>query len=135
MKNKTLHVDLGGISYWPNEAITGIPRVTLSLAKAISHLGDYRNTRLNLISLLDDDHKVPGSVLDKFELAGVCQDLSSAGGVIFLLDIYYYKYKIYYCLFHIILVYNLQMYMLANLLILSYFIFVKFINHFSMELY
>jgi glycosyltransferase involved in cell wall biosynthesis len=93
VKNKTLHVDLGGISYWPNEAITGIPRVTLSLAKAISHLGDYRNTRLNLMSLLHDDHKVPGSVLDKFELADVCQDLSSAGGVIFLLDIYYYKYN------------------------------------------
>lgn len=93
MKKKTLHVDLGGISCWPNEALTGIPRVTLSLAKAMSHLGEYRNTGLNLMSLLHDDYKVPGAVLNKFELADASQDLSSAAGIIFLLDIYYFKYN------------------------------------------
>jgi len=93
MTNKTLHIDLGGISYWPDEAITGIPRVTLSLAKEISHLDEYRNTDLNLMSLLHDDHKIPDNVLKKFDLADVYQDLSSADGIIFLLDIYYFKYN------------------------------------------
>ncbi len=93
MKKKTLHIDLGGISYLPNEQITGIPRVTLSLAKEISHMGEYRNVDLNLMSLLNDDYKVPEEVLNKFELGNAHQELPTSDGVIFLLDSYYYKYN------------------------------------------
>lgn len=90
---KTLHVDLGGISYYPDEEMRGIPRVTLSLAREISRLGEYRDINLNLISLLHDGHKVPGDVLKRFGLTDGKQDLSSNEGTIFLLDIYYFKYN------------------------------------------
>lgn len=93
MKKKTFHIDLGAISYLQNESITGIPRVTLSLAEAMSHLSEYRDTNLNLMSLLHDDHKVPNDFLTEYNMAGVSQDMSSSTGVIFLLDNYYFKYN------------------------------------------
>ncbi len=91
--NKTLHIDLGGLSYHPNEKLTGIPRVTLSLAREMSLLGEYRDININLISLLHDDYKVPIGVLNKFDLTAGSQDLFSSKGTIFLLDIYYFKYN------------------------------------------
>jgi glycosyltransferase involved in cell wall biosynthesis len=91
--NNTLHIDLGGISYHPDENISGIPRVTLSLAKEMSLLGEHRDVNLNLISLLNEGYKVPADVLKKFELAGGSQELSTSKGIILLLDIYYYKFN------------------------------------------
>jgi len=91
--NNTLHIDLGGISYHPDENISGIPRVTLSLAKEMSLLGEHRDVNLNLISLLNEGYKVPADVLKKFELADGSQELSSSKGIILLLDIYYYKFN------------------------------------------
>lgn len=93
MKMKKVHIDLGGISYEPNVNISGIPRVTLSLAKSMVDMGRYRDVDLNLMSLLDEDFKVPENVLNKFELGEACQVLPSSNGIIFLLDSYYYKYN------------------------------------------
>jgi glycosyltransferase involved in cell wall biosynthesis len=90
---ETLHIDLGGISYHPNEFITGIPRVTLSLTREMSQLGTYRDVDLSVMSLLHNDHKVPVDVLDKYGLAPGSQDLSSSAGIIFLLDVYFFKYN------------------------------------------
>lgn len=91
--NDTLHIDLGGISYHPDEKISGIPRVTLSLGREMSLLGEYRDMNINLISLLHDEYKVPVDVLNKFDLTAGSQELSSSKGVILLLDIYYYKFN------------------------------------------
>ncbi len=55
-KDKTLLIDLGGISYYPNEKITGIPRVTLSLARELSRLEKYRGIDISLISLLHGEY-------------------------------------------------------------------------------
>jgi len=84
---------LGGLSYHPNEKITGIPRTTISLTRELSALGVYRNVDCNLISLLHDDYKVPIDVLNKFDLTAGSQDLFSSKGTIFLLDNYYFKYN------------------------------------------
>ena len=84
---------MGGISYHPDEKITGIPRVTLSLAREMSRLGEYRDVNLNLISLLHDDYKVPTDVVKKFDLTDGSQELFSSKGIIFLLDVYYFKYN------------------------------------------
>ena len=93
MNNKTLHIDLGGISYHPDEKITGIPRVTLSLARELSHLKAYNDVNFNLMSLLHDGHKVPGDVLDRFGLMAGESDFESGSGTILLLDIYYFKFN------------------------------------------
>ncbi|MCD6576580.1 MAG: glycosyltransferase family 4 protein [Anaerolineaceae bacterium] len=84
---------MGGISYHPDEKITGIPRVTLSLAREMSRLGEYRDVDLNLISLLHDDYKVPTDIVNKFDLTDGSQELFSSKGIILLLDVYYFKYN------------------------------------------
>ncbi len=91
--NSTLHIDLGGICYHPDENMSGIPRVTLSLAREMSALGEHRNVNCNLISLLHDDYIVPTDVLNKFDLTAGNQELSSSKGTILLLDVYYFKYN------------------------------------------
>ena len=93
MKQKTLYVDLWGISYLPNEEISGIPRLTLSLAKEISTRGAYRGVELNLLSLLHDDYSVPKGFLNKHSLPDIDNNFSSSKGFIFLLDNYYFKYN------------------------------------------
>ena len=93
MKKKTLYVDLGGISYFPNEKLSGIPRVTLSLAKEISTRGAYRGVELNLLSLLNDGYSVPKDFLNKHSLPDIDNNISSSKGFIFLLDIYYFKFN------------------------------------------
>ena len=90
---KTLYIDLGGISYHPDEKITGIPRVTLSLARELSHLKAYDGVDFNLISLLHDGYKVPEDVMGKFGLVGGESDFESGSGTILLLDIYYFKFN------------------------------------------
>ena len=93
MKKKTLYVDLGGISYFPNEKLSGIPRVTLSLAKEISTRGAYRGVELNLLSLLNDGYSVPKDFLNKHSLPDIDNNISSSKGFIFMLDIYYFKFN------------------------------------------
>jgi len=93
VKKKTLYVDLGGISYFPNEEISGIPRVTLSLAKEISTRGAYRGVELNLLSLLNDGYSIPKDFLNKHGLPDIDNNISSSKGFIFLLDIYYFKFN------------------------------------------
>ena len=93
LNNKTLHIDLGGISYHPNEIITGIPRVTLSIARELSHLREYSDVDINLISLMHDAHEVPREVLEKFALTEGQSSLESGSGTILLLDVYYFKYN------------------------------------------
>ena len=93
MKKKTLYVDLGGISYFPNEKLSGIPRVTLSLAKEISTRGAYRGVELNLLSLVNDGYSVPKDFLNKHSLPDIDNNISSSKGFIFLLDIYYFKFN------------------------------------------
>ena len=84
---------MGGLSYHPNEKITGIPRVTLSLAREMSLLGEYRDININLISLLHNNYKIPIDVLNKFDLTAGSQELFYSKGIILLLDIYYFKYN------------------------------------------
>ncbi|NRA38774.1 MAG: glycosyltransferase family 4 protein [Planctomycetes bacterium] len=93
MNNTTLHIDLGGISYHPNEKITGIPRVTLSIARELSQLREYNDVNLNVMSLMHDGHEVPNEVLEKFGLVEGQSKLVSGSGTILLLDVYYFKYN------------------------------------------
>ena len=93
LNRKTLHIDLGGISYHPNEKITGIPRVTLSIARELSHLREHGDFKINLISLLHDGYEVPDDVLEKFGLLKGEGSLTSDSGTILLLDVYYFKYN------------------------------------------
>ena len=88
-----IHVDLGGTSHHPDEKITGIPRVTLSLARELSQMGSYRGSELNLVSLLHDDQKVPNEILEKFDLARSKNDFGASNGTLVLLDSYYFKYN------------------------------------------
>ncbi len=91
--NNTLHIELGGISYHPDEVMSGIPRVTLSIARELSLLGSHRSTNINLVSLLNEGYKVPPEILNRFGLTDGGQELASSKGIIFLLDIYYYKFN------------------------------------------
>ena len=90
---KVIHVDIGAVSFLPEEKLTGIPRVTLSLAHEFAKLGQHDTRNLNLISLLHEDLDVPTDILERFNLHQTPVDVRQGEGTILLLDSYFFKFN------------------------------------------
>ena len=93
MDNKSFFVDLGGLSYFPDEPMTGIPRTTLSLSKEYSDLAVYQGMNVNFMSLLHEDLAIPEFMREKTKLKPGQDKFLESQGILFLLDTYYFKYN------------------------------------------